>query len=259
VSAPPPALKGVLLDLDGVVYLRDEPLPGSLDAVARLRAAGMAVRFVTNTTRTPHAQILDKLIGLGIDVAPDELLTPAASARKMIEQGELAPMLLVHPDLAVDFAGLPKGNREAVVVGDAGKGFTYDALNQAFRALERGAEFLALADNRAFRDGDGELSLDAGPFVRALAYAANREPVVLGKPAPDFFAAALAGMGCAAHEAAMVGDDVEADVGGAMAAGLTGVLVRTGKYQPGVEARIDPPPSAVCDDLAAAVEWLLAG
>ena len=57
----------------------------------------------------------------------------------------------------------------------------------------------------------------------------------------------------------MVGDDVEADVSGAMAAGLTGVLVRTGKYQPGVEARIDPPPDAVCDDLATAVAWLLAG
>lgn len=259
MPAPPGPLRGVMLDLDGVVYLRDAVLPGSLEAVARLREAGIALRFVTNTTRTPHAKILDKLTGLGFEVAPAELITPAASARQLIERGGLDPMLLIHPDLAEDFAGLPRGSREAVVVGDAGEGFTYDALNQAFRALERGAEFLALANNRAFRDGDGGLSLDAGPFVQALAFAADREPMVLGKPSPDFFAAALDGLGCAPHEAAMVGDDVEADVGGAMAAGLTGVLVRTGKYQPGVEARIDPPPNAVCDDLAAAVEWLLGG
>jgi HAD superfamily hydrolase (TIGR01458 family) len=259
MSSPPARLKGVMLDLDGVVYLRDEMVPGSLQAVKRLREAGMALRFVTNTTRTPHAAIRAKLLDFGFAIAPEELITPAASARSMIERGGLDPHLLIHPALAEDFAGLSRGTREAVVVGDAGDGFTYEALNQAFRALERGAEFLALANNRAFRDGDGELSLDAGPFVQALAFAADREPMVLGKPAPAFFAEALAGLDCKAHEAAMVGDDVEADVGGAMAAGLTGVLVRTGKYQPGVEARIDPPPDAVCDDLAAAAEWLLAG
>lgn len=259
MSAPPASLKGAMLDLDGVVYLRDVVLPGSREAVARLREVGLGLRFVTNTTRTPHAQLLDKLAAMGFDAASEELITPAAAARRVIERDGLDPMLLIHPALMDDFAGMSSGSREAVVVGDAGDGFTYEALNQAFRALERGAEFLALANNRAFRDGDGALSLDAGPFVQALAFASGREPMVLGKPAPAFFAEALESMGCDAYEAAMIGDDVEADVGGAMAAGLAGVLVRTGKYQPGVEARIDPPPDAVCDDLAAAVQWLLRG
>jgi HAD superfamily hydrolase (TIGR01458 family) len=251
------APKGVMLDLDGVVYIGAEPLPGSIAAVARLREAGLAIRFVTNTTRTPHRVLLAKLVALGLEASPEELITPAASARRLIEQDRLAPLLLVHPALEEDFADLPPGAREAVVVGDAGDTFTYAALNRAFRALEGGAQFLALANNRAFRDADGGLSLDAGPFVQALAFASGCAPVVLGKPAPAFFAGALEAMGCSAEEAVMIGDDVEADVGGAMAAGLAGVLVRTGKYQPGAEGRIDPAPSAVCDDLAAAVDWLL--
>lgn len=157
---------------------------------------------------------------MGLAAEGDELITPAGAARRIIEREGLAPLLLVHPALVEDFAGLPAGTREAVVVGDAGDTFTYAALNAAFRALERGAAFLALANNRSFRDGDGGLSLDAGPFVQALAFASGREPVVLGKPCARVFAAALEGLGCAPEEAVMIGDDVESDVGGAMAAGL---------------------------------------
>jgi len=251
--------KGILLDLGGVVYLGDQPLPGAVEAIARLRAAGLAVRFLTNTTRKSHRRLLEKLRGMGLEVRDDELFTPALAARGLIEEQGLAPHLLVHPQVEEDFANLPEGNREALVVGDAAEGFTYEALNRAFRVLTRDAEFIALANNRSFRDVDGGLTLDAGPFVAALAFASRREPIVLGKPSPDFFHAALASMGCRPEEAAMVGDDVENDVGGAMTAGLTGILVRTGKYQPGAEGEIDPPPSHVADDLAGAVDWLLSG
>lgn len=253
--------KAALLDLGGVVYIADRPLPGAIEAINRLRGAGIAVRFLTNTTRSSHRQVLGKLRLMGLTVQEEELFTPALAARRLIEQGVLIPHLLIHPDLAEDFDGLkpserPAG-REAVVIGDAGESFTYAALNDAFRALERKAEFLALANNRSFRDADGGLSLDAGPFVAALAFASRREPLVLGKPAPAFFLSALASLGCAPGEAAMIGDDVESDVGGAMTAGLAGILVRTGKYAPGAERQIDPPPSAVADDLADAVDWLL--
>lgn len=248
---------GVLLDLGGVVYLGDEPLPGAIDAVARLHEAGIPVRFLTNTTRTPHRRLLAKLRGMGLSVDDEELFTPALAARALIEREGLEPHLLVHPALREDFAGLAAGTRKAVVIGDAADDFTYAALNAAFRELERGAQFLALANNRSFRATDGELSLDAGPFVAALAFASRREPVVLGKPAPAFFHSAVESLGCAPEDAVMIGDDVESDVAGAMAAGLAGVLVKTGKYQTGAEGLIDPPPSAVADDLAGAVDWLL--
>jgi len=101
------------------------------------------------------------------------------------------------------------------------------------------------------------LSLDVGCFVAALEYAAAREAKVIGKPSADFFSAAVMALGLRADQVLMVGDDAEADVGGAMASGLAGALVRTGKYRAGQEERLAAPPTLIADDLAAVVAVLL--
>jgi len=252
-------ISGVLLDLAGVVYDGEKPIAGAVDAVARLRDAGLPLRFVSNTTRSTKRAILGKLQGMGLAVGHDELFTPAEAARAWLRQHDRSPYLLIHPDLESDFHDLPRSGKAAVVVGDAGEGFTYSALNGAFRALVDGADFLALAGNRTFRDVDGGLSLDAGPFVAALEFAAGRQAIVLGKPSADFFHAALASMECRAEEAVMVGDDVESDIAGALQAGLArALLVRTGKYRPGDAAHFDEQPTALVDDLAAAADWIIA-
>jgi HAD superfamily hydrolase (TIGR01458 family) len=251
-------IRAVLLDLAGVVYQGEEPLPGAIDAVADLRRAGLRLRFLTNTTRMPRRALLSRLNGMGIAIADEELFTPAQAARAWLSARKLSPHLLIHPALAEDFVGLGGSEGEAVVVGDAAQGFTYDALNAVFRKLLAGAEFLALARNRSFKDEDGELSLDTGAFVAALEYAAQREAIVLGKPAPDFFKAALAGTETDAKEAVMIGDDAEADVAGALAAGLgAALLVRTGKYRLGDESRVTPAPTDTVTDLAAASGWIM--
>lgn len=251
-------VRGVLLDLGGVVYVGATPLPGAVAAVGRLQRSGLALRYITNTTRTPRRGMLDKLARLGIEADADELFMPAIAARRYLTRHRLRAVLLVHPALEEDFAGLTAAADAAVVIGDAAEGFTYEALNRAFRALMGGAAFVALARNRSFQDADHRLSLDAGPFVAALEYATGRQATLLGKPSPDFVRAAVDSLGCDPAETVMIGDDVESDIGGAMAVGLLGVLVRTGKYRPGDEARIDPPPSAVVADLPEAVDWILA-
>ena len=250
---------GVLLDLGGVVYVGDIPLPGALEAIERLRHAGLPLRFLTNTTRRSVRRLIADLAAIGLDLAPGDVLTPAQLARTHLVQHRLAPHLLVHAGLEEEFADLPTGEREAIVVGDAAERFSFKNLNAAYRKLEAGAEFLALAENRNFTDADGKLSIDAGAFVRALEYASGRKATVLGKPSKLFFLLAVEALGCTPGEAVMVGDDAEADVGGALAAGLKGVLVRTGKYRPGDEAALDPAPTHVADDLAAAVDWILGG
>jgi HAD superfamily hydrolase (TIGR01458 family) len=251
-------IRAVLLDLAGVVYQGEQPLPGAVDAVACLRQAGLRLRFLTNTTRMPRRALLSRLADMGVAIAGEELFTPAQAAKAWLSARQLSPHLLIHPALAEDFAGLGGSEGEAVVVGDAAEGFTYEALNAAFRKLLAGAEFVALARNRSFKDEDGELSLDTGAFVAALEYATAREAIVLGKPVPGFFKAALAGTETEAEEAGMVGDDAEADVAGALKAGIgSALLVRTGKYRQGDETRADPPPSAVVEDLAAAASWIM--
>ncbi|PDT41362.1 MULTISPECIES: TIGR01458 family HAD-type hydrolase [Sinorhizobium] len=252
-------ISAVLLDLAGVIYDGEEAVPGAAEAVARLRAAGLPIRFVSNTTRSSKPAILARLAKLGLPVTGSELFTPAEAACDWLRRHERAVHLLVHPDLTSEFRDLPVNGRMAVVVGDAGDAFDYVALNAAFRQLIDGAELVALAPNRSFRDADGRLSLDAGPFVTALEFASQKHAIVLGKPAPGFFHAALATIPCAATQAVMVGDDAETDVAGALSAGLAhALLVRTGKYREGDETRFAPAPSATVPDVAAAVDWILA-
>ena len=187
------------------------PSPRSGRAVSPLR-------FATNTTSRPRRRILERLHRLGFDVAPGELITPAALAvRRCADRGHRTVALVMKDELREDFAGLVEGGDavDAVILGDCGEEFGYALLNRAFRLLMDGAELIALQRNRYWLTPDG-LSLDVGPFVAALEYAASTEAFVVGKPAPAFFASALDGTGAAAAEAAMVGDDIESDVGGAL-------------------------------------------
>jgi HAD superfamily hydrolase (TIGR01458 family) len=251
-------IKGVLLDIGGVVYVGEAALPGARQAVARLKAEGLPVRCITNTTRTPLAGVVARLRRMGLEVAQDDVFTPARAARAYLAEHRLAAHLLVHPALRDEFAQAHAAERTAVVVADAADGFTYAAMNEAFRKLNNGAEFLALAANRTFLDDDGEVSIDCGAFVAALEYASGRKALVLGKPSPDFFMAAVESLGCAAAETVMIGDDAEADVAGALAAGIgEAVLVRTGKYAAGDEDKVAPAPTHVAGDLAEAVDWVL--
>jgi HAD superfamily hydrolase (TIGR01458 family) len=194
---------------------------------------------------------------MGFSVANEEAFTPAIAARQWLEDSGHAPFLLIHPALAEDFAGLKQDKPGALVLGDVGETLDYGLLNEAFRVVAGGGPFIALAQNRAFRDSDGGLSLDAGAFVAALEYASGKQALVLGKPAAGFFYAALASIGYKPDEAVMLGDDAEFDAAAAIAAGLSGLLVRTGKYTPGAEQAVTPAPSVVVDDIVAGVDWVL--
>ncbi len=184
------------------------------------------------------------------------MFTPALAARAYIENNHLDPYFLTGAALREDFASLKSGSTRAVVLADAYNEFSYANLNEAFRLIEKGAEFLALATNRSFRDADGELSLDAGGFVACLEYASNRKAHVLGKPSPEFFRLAVSHMGLAPENTVMIGDDAEFDVSAAIKAGLHGILVRTGKYKPGAEDGVAPKPDAVAQNLRDAVDLI---
>jgi HAD superfamily hydrolase (TIGR01458 family) len=250
------SIEGVLLDLSGVLYVGETVVPGALEAVERVRASGLPLRFLTNTTRMTRARVHARLSALGFGIEASEIFTSPGAVRSQLVAEGLRPLLLIHPGLEPEFADLDCEAPNAVVLGDAGDGFTYAALNRAFRMLMDGAPLLAMGDNRYFRESDG-LSLDIGPFVKALEYAAGVEARVLGKPARDFFHGAVAELGCAPEACVMVGDDAHADVEGALAAGLRGVLVRTGKYRSGDEDQIALPGAVTLDDIAAAVDWIL--
>ena len=249
-------ISGVLLDLSGVLYVGGKALPGAHDALQKLAAAGLPVKFVTNTTRSTRDMILSQLAAMRFNIAADDLFTASQAALTYLDQQKLNPSLLVHPDLLAEFSTVSPGAVNAVLIGDAADSFTYQNLNRAFRLVLEGAPLLAMGYNRYFKQADG-FSLDCGPFVAALEFAADTKATILGKPSSTFFHSALAEFDCPVDEVVMVGDDVEADVCGALAAGLQGLLVRTGKYRAVDESMIDPSDAQVVDDIGAAVEWIL--
>lgn len=248
----PERIEGVLLDLSGVIYIEDEVVPGAAETLDALREAGLPIRLVTNTTMRPRRAVLERLRRLGIEVEPEELITPASLAkRRCAEAGHRSVVLVVSDELREDLEELREGGGEvdAVVLGDLGERWDYAILNRSFRLVSDGAELIALQKNRYWQTAEG-LSLDAGPFVAALEYATGRDAVVVGKPAPAFFELALGELGVAADRAVMVGDDVEADVGGALEAGLAAILVRTGKFREELVAESGIEPTATIDSIA---------
>lgn len=247
--------KGILIDLAGVLHTGNTAIPRALAALYRLRMAGIPLRFLTNTTRSPRTAIVRMLAGMGFDTRESEIITAVHATRKYVEARGLHPHWLVHPDVREE-VGPDAAEPDAVVLGDAGPHFTFESLNTAFRQLMQGLPLIAMARNRYFQEADG-LSLDLGAFVSALEYSSGVNAMIIGKPSPAFFAAALADMGVAAPDAIMIGDDLRDDIQGAQAAGIRGILVRTGKYRPQDEEASGERPALIVDDFASAASSIL--
>lgn len=232
-------IRGVLFDLDGVLYNGEEAIEGAGAAVAAVRAAGVPSLFVTNTTSRPRSALVEKLRGFGVQAEPADFLTPpVASAGWIRGRGDGLAALFVPDATRREFLGL-EGDPESpdlryVVIGDLGAAWDYGTLNRAFRLLHASPdrELVALGLTRYWRSPDG-LNLDVAPFVAALECATGRRATVLGKPAPEFFRQAAAKLGLQRKDLLMIGDDIRADVMGAKRAGLQAALVRTGKFSRG--------------------------
>lgn len=225
----------ILLDVEGVLYIQGEPIPGAPETLARLREISGGIRLVTNTSSISRKKVIQRVRNAGFEVADEEVLTPAAMAvRYCRSKGFTKVNLMVARSLRedleeIDVVGTDE-KADAIVLGDLGPMFSAETLSHAFRQMMDGAELIALQHNRYWKREDG-LVLDVGAFSAALEYAAETEAVVVGKPSVDFYRMALADVGAEPTTAVMVGDDIEGDIGGGLNAGIPSVLVRTGKYK----------------------------
>lgn len=252
-----------LFDLDGTLYTDHDPIPGAARVIDELRGRGTALRFVTNTTRRPHRDVLERLRHLGFDVDVTELFTPAIAARRILTDRGARTIAPFFPEASlVDFPQFeavggtarrpPAGTTpDAVVLGDLGEEWSPAHLNEAFRFVMDGAALIALQKGRYWQSADG-LRLDAGPYVAALEFATGREAIVCGKPSGAFYRAVVESMQLPAHAGVpvMVGDDLWNDVAGAQRAGLEGWLVRTGKFRESTLAESGIEPDRVLDSVA---------
>jgi HAD superfamily hydrolase (TIGR01458 family) len=228
--------RGILLDIDGVLTVSWRPLPGATETIRWLQEEGIPFRLVTNTSSRSRRQIAELLRDAGMDIDAAHVLTAVSSAGHYLNEHYRGVSCLVvnAGDLGEDL-GHPTteepGDAGVVLLGGAGPSVGYQQLDAVFKLALGGTPVVALHRNTHFETDAGP-ALDMGAFVVGLEAASGIAIPTLGKPAPEFFRAALAELEVTAAHACMVGDDITSDVLGAQASGITGILVRTGKFRP---------------------------
>ncbi len=230
----------VLCDLDGVVWLAREAIPGAPEAVARLRAAGRRVLFVTNNSMSVIADQEQALAHIGIPAVGD-VITSAQAAASLVRVGET--VLVCGGAGVVEAVEAGSGSvthdpdRAHVVIVGLHRDFDYDGLAAATRAIRGGARFIATNDDATYPTPDGETP-GAGSIVAAVATASGEQPMIAGKPHRPM--ADLAAERCGDHFSAdtvlMVGDRWSTDGLFADVLDCPFALVRTGVTEPGAEA-----------------------
>jgi len=254
-------MAAILLDVDGVLHVSGDPIPGAADAVRRLRANGHRLRFVTNTTVRSKAQLGEILRSHGIELTDDEVQTTADAAVRALKGKRVLALTMQALVSDLDGIELVGEGADAVLIGGAdetsetNRVFSYMNLARAFAELELGAELYCLHRNRWWQTRRGPL-LDAGAFVAGLEYAAQVEAKLLGKPSPAYFTAACEALDADPQRAWMVGDDVEIDIAGAQSIGMRTVLVRTGKFRPDEVEASGVHPDGIVSSLSHVPDWI---
>lgn len=255
--------RSVLLDIDGVLTVSWRALPGAAATMRWLADHEIGVGLVTNTSSKSRRQIAALLADARLDVGPAEIFTAVSSAASylafhhrgarclVVNEGSLAEDLPGIDLVAPGGPGCDAPGSEApgvVLLGGAGPSLRYGDFDAVFKLAVAGVPVVALHRTTRFQTAEG-LALDMGAFIVGLEAASGIEIPVLGKPAPAFFTVALDTLGARPADAIVVGDDIESDVRGAQAVGMTGVLVRTGKFRPADLESDGAPPDHVIDDI----------
>jgi HAD superfamily hydrolase (TIGR01458 family) len=245
----------ILLDIDGVLHVSGDPIPGAQKAVAELRGSGHLLRFVTNNSTRPRTRLAQELREMGFELEDAELQTTSGAAARELEGKRVLALVMaaIVPDLeGLELVG---DHADAVLVGgcdetlEPNQVFSYMNLARAFAEIQMGASFYCLHKNRWWQTSRGPM-LDGGAFVAGLEYATGVEATVLGKPSPSYFAAALDALDAEPELTWLVTDDVEGDIRGARLFGIRTALVRTGKFRPETLETAESSPDIVASSLA---------
>ncbi len=251
-------IKGLLLDLDGVLYIENRAIDGAIEAVESFKRLNIPCRFTTNTTTKSISSLYEKLTGMGLPLEPEEVFGVIRATQMYLRHMEdPSCYFLLSDDPMEDFREFrtTEENPDVVVIGDVGKRWDYDLMNKVFGMVIRGAEMVALHKGRYWQMEDG-LRMDIGAFVAGLEYVTGKDATVVGKPSESFFNLVLEDLGLGADEVVMIGDDIINDIRGAQKAGMKAVLVKTGKYRPELVETSDVKPDLIVNSIADVPELL---
>jgi 4-nitrophenyl phosphatase len=245
-------LRAFCIDMDGVLYRGDKPVPGGREFVEFLRVRGIPHLFLTNNSSHTPKQYVEKLLRMGIRSEPENMLTSAqvavadlARTAKPEDRILLMGGAGLREMLAITGLTLADHYTDAtIVLAGLDTAITYEKLAQASLAIQRGAQFVATNGDRSFPTERG-LEPGAGALLAAITAVTNVTPKLYGKPEPEMFEHALERLGTPANSTAMVGDRWETDIVGAARAGFTTIAVATGVTRPDEFARANPAPDHI--------------
>jgi len=223
----------LIIDMDGVLYRGDQPLPGLREFFAFLRQRSIPFILATNnSTRTPQ-EVVDKLARMGAEVLPTEVLTSGQATARLLAD-EYSPGTRVHvfgmPSLrkAIEEEGFVLADKDvAVVVASMDRDITYQKLKRATLLIRGGARFIATNRDPTYPSEEG-LIPGTGSMIAALEAASGVEPMAVGKPEPTMFRLAMAEMGAKPETTATIGDRLDTDILGGQRAGLITICVLSG-------------------------------
>ncbi|MGA9870961.1 MAG: HAD-IIA family hydrolase [Rhodococcus sp. (in: high G+C Gram-positive bacteria)] len=231
------SIRGVLFDIDGVLVTSWKPVPGAAEALDYLDSKDIARAFLTNTTSKTRSQIAEALTEVGMPVHADEIVTAASLTADHLRERypDARTVLINNGDIVADMPGIDFVDESAddpdvVVIGGAGPEFTHERLSRVYDWLCRGVPVVAMHRSLMWTTGAG-LRIDTGMYLAGMEKASGHTAKAIGKPAPLGFLTATERMGADPVDVLMIGDDLDNDVLAAQVVGMTGVLVRTGKFR----------------------------
>ncbi len=220
----------ILIDFDGVIRLGKEPAPDTNDFFEFISDNNLSAYIISNSTLRTGKEIAKYLEDNKLKPAIPAMTAADATVDYVKEHYKKVSVYCIDNIKQLFTEFLDDETAEAVVIGDNGDNWNFQLMNEIFQKVYNGAEMIAMHMNRYWYPHGGELSLDAGAFIKAIEYGSGKEATLIGKPSAIYFHSALKMLGLPSDsEFLMIGDDIESDIVGAQKAGGKGLLIYTGK------------------------------
>lgn len=226
--------KSVIFDLEGTLYTKQGLLTEASETIRSIRGKGLEVRFMTNSDSLSQRSVFDHMKSLGLQVFEEEVYTPSRMIKEYYSPSIKSAYLLTSKEIKNELSDIADddggdGAPSHVIIGDTREVFSYDAFNQAFRFLDKGAKLLIMQGGKYFLSGN-EKNIDTGAVVSIFSDIA-REKILVGKPSQQYLQYVIGGLSSSCtDDTLLAGDDIFSDIKMGADNNVDTVLVKSGKY-----------------------------
>jgi len=246
----------LLIDFDGVIRLGNKPAPDAVEFFDFIKSEKIPAFVISNSTLKTSKEIKEFFENFNIQFDLPAMTAAEITLKYVSDNYKTVKVYCTEHIKKLFNEFIVEENPEAVVVGDLEDKWSYNILNEIFREVYAGADFITMQKNKFWKPDGKTLSLDAGSFVSAIEYATSKKALLIGKPSTIYFQTALKQLGTGSSDFLMLGDDLETDIIGAQKAGGKGILIYTGKTSYPLNKNSDVKPDYEVKNLTGTIKLL---